>query len=573
MKNIHLHTVTVKIGSYDILSADTEFYAYVRRDRLYDTFEKFIHLDCRDRFLKIVEERNEDPFVINMVDDEGGPLPTFMQIKYESDRMSVTLESVYELKEGQQMYKESLDIARDLMGLHNDLIFIYDEDAKEVKYYTPDLRRCTKTLTFQEFTDSLRSNVKKNELDRFDRFLMSLKTASGSFTYTFTGNIVEPDDNGVNSVVKGFNSNSDDSLTYGYIHRSSNKAKASFTVERDALTGVYSKQEIANMARKAIEVDHQQNIAICIVDIDYFKRVNDCFGHMTGDRILREVAEILSNEVGNSGSVGRFGGDEFFIMFYDVEDMELCREKLRSIKNIVNTKYPKTDDENCLSVTLSIGCAVYPKNADNYDDLFTLADFCLYRAKDKGRNRYIIYEADLHGSLEEIKDYSNNYRRIDSRKNMAMGDVICMITDKHYDDDSYTPEMLADDLVENLQVDRIICLTGEPLRYRCMSGINLYPVEVINANTLILQTDKNDKNFKDNMLVINDIEMIKNFDLNIYQAYKDMEVKSFILVAFKDAVGKPSLVSFEMTSAKVTWNTNQLYNYRTIARMFAKYEL
>jgi len=574
MKDIHLHSVVVNYDSFEILSADTDFYAYMGSERFFTSFEKLIHRDSLDYFLDIVKKKDTKPFVINMIRENKETVIAYMCISYEGDKMSIELQSVEGLKNGQEHYRTLSALNQELLGLHNDVIFTYDDEAEMVRLYTPDFKRCVHAYTLKEFTDIIKSNIKDSDTEKLDNLLVSLKAENGSFVYNFEGSILPEIEECKTSIVKGFCVEDYDEITaVGYIHRASNKAAATYTVEKDALTGTYSKREIANMARKTIEVDHQLNVAICIIDIDYFKSVNDNFGHMMGDEVLKDVAGIIKKEVGNSGVVGRFGGDEFFVMFYDVDNMENYREKLRSIKDIVFTKYPPSDDNRTVSVTLSIGCAVYPKDADNYDDLFSLADYCLYMAKDKGRNRYVIYDAGRHGTLAEIKDYFSNNRRIDTRKDIAMGDVLCMIADQHYDDADYTPEMLVDDLVENLPIDRIVCLTGKPFRYRCMSGINLESPEIINeCASLLSEYDFHGRVNKD-VLVIDDLEKIRNVSEQLYTAYSRLNIKSMILVRFVDAAGKASLLSLEMTSKKIAWNQNQLYNYRTIARMLARYEL
>lgn len=574
MKSIHIHSVIVDCRSLEVLSADTDFYAYIGKDRLYSTFDQLMHPNSRELFLTAIKTKNTDSFVVSMLHGDGKTADTYMRISYEGEKLAVELEGVEELREGQELYSKFNSLAQELLGLHNDVVFTYCEKEDAIKFYTPDFKRCTQTESLQEFVADAKKNIKEEEYEKLDSLVASLKSEPGSFVYNFSGKIVSTHADCKNSLVKGFRVEGvDDITTLGYIHRASNKEKGSYTVEKDALTGTYSKREIANIARKTIEVYHQPNIAICILDVDYFKSVNDNFGHLMGDKVLKEIAKIIKFEVGNNGVVGRFGGDEFFVMFYDVENMELCREKLRSIKNRVSTKYPKSEDNSTVCVTLSIGCAVYPMDADNYDDLFCLADFCLYQAKDKGRNRYIIYNPEKHGTLAEIKDYFNNNRRIDTRKDLAMGDVLCMINDKHYGDKSYTPDMLVDDLVENLPIERILCLSGEPMTCKCMSGINLSSIEVVNKCAATLNTKEMEVRFYDDVLVVDDIVKLKAINMEAYNAYNDMGIKSLVLVRFKDAAGKQSFVSLEMTTKKVAWNLNHMYNYRTIARMFAAYEL
>lgn len=574
MKDMHLHSVIVQYKTLLVLSADTDFYTYIGQKRLYDPFSSFIEEGSRVAFLQAIEERATQFFVAGIIRANGMVEPSYIRISFEEQHMRFEIESIAELVNGQEMYRRLYGMNQDLLGLHNDIVFTYDDEQKCVMLYTPDFRRCTKTYTLQEFVAEVRGNIKEAEYEKLDELVLSLQMKSGSFAYTFAGSIITGSEASKNSVVKGIAVNGMDAIdVMGYIHRGSNKGNASHVIEKDALTDTFSKREIDNMARKTIDVQKQPNVALCIIDVDYFKRVNDNFGHLKGDEVLKEVANIIKTEVGNSGVVGRFGGDEFMVLFYDVENMLLCREKLTSIKDRVRTTYPKSDDNSTVAVTLSIGCSVYPKDADNYLDLFNLADFCLYMAKDKGRNRYIVYNPDKHGTPEEIRDRYNNNRRIDSRKDVAMGDVLCMIEDQHYGEATYTPEMLVDDLVDNLSFERIVCLTGNPLKCRCMSGINLVSEEIITECTKVLGAQNYDDVFNDDVLIIDNVEMLKSINENIYNSYVRMNIKSAILVRFLDAAGKPSLVSLEMTTATVSWNRNQVYNYRKIARMFGKYEL
>lgn len=85
--------------------------------------------------------------------------------------------------------------------------------------------------------------------------------------------------------------------------------------EVDSLTGLITKADITQIAIDLINVQKVKGITLAIVDIDYFKKVNDTYGHMCGDKVLLKVAGIMEKEVGERGIVGRIGGDEFLIIF------------------------------------------------------------------------------------------------------------------------------------------------------------------------------------------------------------------------------------------------------------------
>ena len=162
----------------------------------------------------------------------------------------------------------------------------------------------------------------------------------------------------------------------------------------DALTGVYNKKTITAFAQSRFsEGTHM----LAIVDLDHFKPVNDAYGHLAGDKVLAKTGEILRNIIGENGVIGRYGGDEFLIILENMSDERLFRGIFRTINNDIRMAF--SDMFSDIKVTASIGAASYPKDGDSFDELFKKADFCLYRAKDKGRDRYVFFRNDLHGEL------------------------------------------------------------------------------------------------------------------------------------------------------------------------------
>ena len=165
----------------------------------------------------------------------------------------------------------------------------------------------------------------------------------------------------------------------------------------DALTGAYNKKAIMNFAEKRFVPGTKENAMLAIVDLDHFKPVNDAYGHLAGDKVLSEAGKILKNIVGEGGVVGRYGGDEFLLILEDMDDENNFRALFRTINNDIRAAFENMFSD--IKVTASIGAAMYSKDGDSFDELFKKADFCLYRAKDKGRDRYVFFRTDLHGEL------------------------------------------------------------------------------------------------------------------------------------------------------------------------------
>ncbi len=165
----------------------------------------------------------------------------------------------------------------------------------------------------------------------------------------------------------------------------------------DKMTGVYSKSVITEYARQLMEQQPRKQFYFFIMDVDNFKSVNDTYGHMTGDEVIVTVATIAKKYVGDKGLVGRIGGDEFMLVLEKVNTEPELRDVLRNIRYTIRDKY--MDSAENKTITVSMGGGLFPDDADNYDSMFLLADKMLYRAKSKGRDRYIIYTPSVHGDV------------------------------------------------------------------------------------------------------------------------------------------------------------------------------
>ena len=173
---------------------------------------------------------------------------------------------------------------------------------------------------------------------------------------------------------------------------------------RDAGTGLLNKRAWTEYTIEQLNRKDGQIRWLVIIDIDDFKHINDTYGHIFGDQVIRRVAEIMQELVGQRGVIGRFGGDEYVILLEKVETREQLKTLLKTIaKELALAFDPKTH------VTASIGVSEYPVDGNEYEELMRKADKALYLAKEKGKNRHIIYEERLHGKLES-----------DDMQNMAM---------------------------------------------------------------------------------------------------------------------------------------------------------
>lgn len=166
-------------------------------------------------------------------------------------------------------------------------------------------------------------------------------------------------------------------------------------VERDALTGIYNRRQGSVLLERAVSeaAKDASNIAICIGDIDFFKKVNDTYGHEAGDKVLIEVAATINSFMRQKGFVARWGGEEFLIVF-DNEGYDKAHDSLNELLSQIHLIEINSDGQ-IIKVNMSFGL-VKPMLWDEEDgfDALKRADELLYYAKEHGRNQ-VVGETDV----------------------------------------------------------------------------------------------------------------------------------------------------------------------------------
>ncbi len=156
----------------------------------------------------------------------------------------------------------------------------------------------------------------------------------------------------------------------------------------DPLTGVKNRATMDNAIRREIELSRRNDsvMSVILLDIDHFKRVNDRFGHLSGDQALRAVAQCAEQTIRESDMLFRYGGEEFLILLSgtDTEGARLLAERIRR-----NVACLDSNPGTKLRLTISLGVTSLT-GEDNPSSLFKRADSALYRAKEEGRNRVIV---------------------------------------------------------------------------------------------------------------------------------------------------------------------------------------
>jgi len=158
----------------------------------------------------------------------------------------------------------------------------------------------------------------------------------------------------------------------------------------DKLTGLYNRVKLDKTLLYEMNqsLRYENNFCIILIDIDFFKKVNDGYGHQVGDDVLVQSAEVLRNNIRNIDILGRWGGEEFLIICpnTNLEGANVLAKKINNaIKNYTFTTYPKT-------VTMSLGVSCFAKGLTKVEEIVANADHALYEAKKNGRDQVVIFQ-------------------------------------------------------------------------------------------------------------------------------------------------------------------------------------
>ena len=270
----------------------------------------------------------------------------------------------------------------------------------QLTYVSPRMGELLGTATYQllgkSLAGALGTQAGIGELlakrERFTKFEIELGHTKNRRWITLSGSPII-DDKGEFQGYRGVGLDITDSK--------SSHAKLQHLANLDVLTGLPNRSRVRTLLDTALSDAKDRGIpcAILFLDLDGFKPVNDTFGHPKGDAVLKTVARRLTDIVGNRGTVGRIGGDEFAVVVDDAQSrvaVEALSEKL-----IAAVSEPYMIDNVQIRIGLSVGCAYGPIDGDTVDDLVRKADLALYHAKSMGRATFCNFDPQMQVAAEE----------------------------------------------------------------------------------------------------------------------------------------------------------------------------
>ncbi|MFL6618527.1 MAG: putative bifunctional diguanylate cyclase/phosphodiesterase [Povalibacter sp.] len=188
----------------------------------------------------------------------------------------------------------------------------------------------------------------------------------------------------------------------------------------DTLTGLANRSLLNDRLQQGIlsAANYGTRLAVVFVDLDRFKYINDSLGHHVGDELLRAMAERLKASVRESDTVARLGGDEFVLLIGGQRDPDSVAVVLERMLSDISQ--PWTIAQGDFNVTCSIGVALYPDDGHNAQTLLKHADTAMYRAKEKGRNNFQFFTAELNALITQRLELENKLRRALERQQFEL---------------------------------------------------------------------------------------------------------------------------------------------------------
>lgn len=247
---------------------------------------------------------------------------------------------------------------------HNDIIsdtMIFSEDVEIYKKLIKEV---------------MSGNIQKNSVR------IRLKTLNNTYLWTEYFCLLVNDKKGVPYKAIGFFENIDEKVK--------EEESLDARVRTDALTRLLNKDAVSFFISETLRGSAcEETHAMICVDLDNFKAVNDNFGHMYGDVVLTEVSAKMKTIFRSSDILGRFGGDEFVLLIKNTVNEEFVREKAEQLRKALYRLY--TQDGFSVTVSASVGVALFPNDGANYEELYKNADAASYEAKRTGKNKVVFF--------------------------------------------------------------------------------------------------------------------------------------------------------------------------------------
>ena len=556
---------TADAGFFDIFGSKIQrsFFAYVQEEDLPQLQQVVEDLDYYKQYSGVVHLRNKK--------DEYRLF--YIRLDYVKTTQEELIDAyLMDIDNARVIYnnvEEREHLVRAHLANMELLCFEYAPATKEFNVFMFSLGQRVTMYEGDFFTwkENIAASDKlpEDQTETFSAMCFDIESCKESFTYRLKSSVFTKGETIEENIIRCSTSVTELGNTYVVGTVASVVNNATLGVEntyvrayKDPMTGVLNKASIIRFIKtRMANIAPGESIVIAILDLDNFKLVNDTFGHLYGDKIIIRFANIISKCIGNRGIIGRFGGDEFMILLENIQDELDLRSVLRSIRTSVEMEFKDIGDN--ISLTTSIGAATYPKDAKDYDELFTKTDYCLYLSKMRGKNRYVMFDymikehhyiADKlmlkkdHANVDRMTFASNMVDMLLKQNPVPVMDILAALGQRH-------------------ELDRIRVYVGSDLELKYNWG-----VPTTEKSFVCIYEDRYLEEFGDNKnFVINYTSNIEVTHPQIYESLTKTDTKAAVQYLIGNKQHVEGLISFEMTQKGNHWTDDFIYNMTLIGYM------
>ncbi len=346
--------------------------------------------------------------------------------------------------------------------------------------------------------------------------------------------------------------------------------------QRDQLTGLYNKATTEDLIKEILKKHRSQyeEHALMIIDVDNFKSINDRLGHLYGDAVLTQLAESLKPIFRSDDIIGRIGGDEFFVLMKNYHSKIVIESKAREICSLFRRTYSERDA--LVTISASIGIALYPQHGKKLEELYRSADTALYNTKATGKNNYSFFDGKTVNVYESSRTEIDNLGGI--QKNFKKNRIEYVFKLLHgYKDPRMAIKAVLQLIAEEFRFSRVNLLRFNQNRTYysdfewCADGIpsieaNYQNIPLENICHVVSALENSD-----GML----LKRVEDFPKQTHESYRERGIKHLVYFAITNNDNKllGSIAFQDCVNDAITLTNIELDELRTICQVFATFIL
>lgn len=475
--------------------------------------------------------------------NEAGKYDTYIVILRkvrDFDGYEVELQNISaNIRQTEQMGGQ-INVLRDYLTVSGNALFSYCPSDGWFNLFWLDYEQQVEicNMPFDRWKEQVlqEGQVSETDIEAFERFCQSVKNAEREQTHTFRGSILtwgkDEDTYRVKFLPRTYINQKRTLGVWSIINEQTGNRVDDYVEGNylDPMTKALNKKGITDYAEAAVAKG--SGAAVLMMDIDNFKNVNDTYGHLFGDEVITAVADVIKKVIGKNGVAGRVGGDEFMVILNNAEDELELRNYLRGIKTNVSALFSEKLGDN--KITCSMGVSRSGVDSDNFRELYQIADKALYLAKEKGKNRYVIYKPELHGilrlsegegDLTDIKEAFFSEKDL-SAFNRGLGSLVLKGSGE-------IPEVL-EQFAHLLTLPRILVFWGEK-----RNVIGAYPLSLMadEYRESFFEKEEYIELFHNDMLQVVNVHNLEYTMPEAYRLYRKNNVCGLLQYYLRDAEG------------------------------------